>query len=181
MKKRPTMLTATFVKTVNVPGCYGDGRGGLGFTLLVQPSSRRGFRKSWGQSVRIGGRRTTIGLGRYPVVNLAKARERALENAREIAEDRNHRQQSNPIPTFAKALETVIAIHAENLKDRAPSEQQWRASLRDYAMPRLADKRVDEIDAADAMAVLLPICSTRRVTAKRVHQRIVAVMKWAVA
>ncbi|MCY4602507.1 MAG: integrase, partial [Acidobacteria bacterium] len=66
MKKRPTMLTATFVKTVNVPGRYGDGRGGLGLTLLVQPSSRRGLCKSWGQSVRIGGRRTTIGLGRYP-------------------------------------------------------------------------------------------------------------------
>ena len=82
MKKRPTMLTATFVRTVNVPGRYGDGRGGLGLTLLVQPSSRHGLCKSWGQSVRIGGRRTTIGLGRYPVVTLAKARERALENAR---------------------------------------------------------------------------------------------------
>ena len=37
------MLAATFVRTVNVPGRYDDGRGGLGFTLLVQPSSRRGF------------------------------------------------------------------------------------------------------------------------------------------
>ena len=72
------MLTATFVRIVNVPGRYGDGRGGLGLTLLVQPSSRRGLCKSWGQSVRIGGRRTTIGLGRYPVVTLAKARELAL-------------------------------------------------------------------------------------------------------
>ena len=48
-------------------------------------------------------------------------------------------------------------------------------------MPRLADKRVDEIDTADVMAVLLPIWSTKRVTAKRVRQRIAAVMKWAVA
>ncbi|MYE81141.1 MAG: DUF4102 domain-containing protein, partial [Gammaproteobacteria bacterium] len=118
MKKRPTMLTATFVRTVNVPGRYGDGRGGLGLTLLVQHSSRRGFCKSWGQSVRIGGRRTTIGLGRYPVVTLAKARERALENARAIEEGRDPRQASTTVPTFAKALETVIAIHAENWKDR---------------------------------------------------------------
>ena len=181
MKKRPTMLTATFVRTVNVPGRYGDGRGGLGLTLLVQPSSRHGFCKSWGQSVRIGGRRTTIGLGRYPVVTLAKARERALENARMIADGRDPRQTSTTVPTFAKALETVIAIHAENWKDRARSEHQWRASLRDYAMPRLADKPVDEIDTADVMAVLLPIWSNKRVTAKRVRQRIAAVMKWAVA
>ena len=48
-------------------------------------------------------------------------------------------------------------------------------------MPRLADKPVDEIDTADVMAVLLPIWSTKRVTAKRVRQRIAAVMKWAVA
>ena len=27
MNKRPTMLSATFVKSVNVPGRYGDGRG----------------------------------------------------------------------------------------------------------------------------------------------------------
>ena len=181
MKKRPTMLTATFVRAVNVPGRYGDGRGGLGLTLLVQRSSRRGLCKSWGQSVRIGGRRTTIGLGRYPVVTLAKARERALENARAIEEGRDPRQASSTVPTFAKALETVVAIHAENWKDRARSEHQWRASLRDYAMPRLADRPVDEIDTADVMAVLLPIWSTKRVTAKRVRQRIAAVMKWAVA
>ena len=152
MKKRPTMLTATFVRTVNVPRCYGDGRGGLGLTLLVQPSSRRGLCKSWGQSVRIGGRRTTIGLGRYPVVTLAKARELALENARAINEGRDPRQTSNSVPTFAKALETVIAIHAENWKDRGRSEQQWRASLGDYAMQRLADKHVDEIDTTDVIA-----------------------------
>ena len=181
MKKRPTMLTATFVRTVNVPGRYGDGRGGLGLTLLVQPSSRHGFCKSWGQSVRIGGQRTTIGLGPYPVITLAMARERALENARAIAEGRDPRRRSNGVPTFAKALDTVIGIHAENWRDCARSEHQWRASLRDYAMPRLADKRVDEIDTADVMAVLLPIWSTKRVTAKRVRQRIGAVMKWSVA
>ena len=84
MKKRPTMLSATFVKSVNVPGRYGDGRGGLGLTLLVKPSSRRGCRKSWGQSIRINGRKTTLGLGTYPVITLAMARERALENARAI-------------------------------------------------------------------------------------------------
>ena len=37
MHRRPTMLSATFVKNVSVPGRYGDGRGGLGLTLLVKP------------------------------------------------------------------------------------------------------------------------------------------------
>ena len=81
MHKRSTMLSATFVKSVNRPGRYGDGRGGLGLTLLVKPASRGGYCKSWGQSIRIGGRKTTIGLGAYPVITLAMARERALPHA----------------------------------------------------------------------------------------------------
>ena len=86
--KRPRMLSATFVRTVNVPGRYGDGRGGLGLSLLVRPASRGGFAKCWTQSVRIAGRSTSVGLGRYPVVTLARAREKALENARAVAEGR---------------------------------------------------------------------------------------------
>ena len=44
--------------------------------------------------------------------------------------------------------------------------------MRDYALPRLARKRVDAITTADIMAVLLPILSTKRETARRVRQRI---------
>ena len=181
MKKRPNILSATFVKTVNIPGRYGDGRGGLGLTLLVKPTARNTFSKSWAQSVRIDGRRTTLGLGRYPVVTLAMARKRALANARAIALGRDPRRSSDVIPTFASACETVIAIHAESWSSRGRSESQWRASLRDYAMQRLGAKPVDEIDTADVMAVLLPIWSTKRETARRVRHRIGAVMKWAVA
>ena len=53
MTTRPKMLSATFVRTVNVPGRYGDGRGGLGLSLLVKPASRGGFSKSWSQAVRL--------------------------------------------------------------------------------------------------------------------------------
>ena len=73
------------------------------------------------------------------------------------------------------------AIHVENWKDDGKSAAQWRASLRDYAVPKLGRKCVDAITTADVMAVLLPIWSTKRETAKRVRQRIGAVMKWAVA
>ena len=86
--KRPTMLSATFVRTANVPGRYGDGRGGLGLSLLVRPASRGGFSKCWTQSVRIDGRPTSIGLGRYPVVTMPWP---ALENARNIVQGRGVR------------------------------------------------------------------------------------------
>ncbi len=69
--KRPNMLSATLVKTVNAPGRYGDGRGGLGLSLLVRVAAHGHVTKCWTQSVRIGGRPTSVGLGRYPVVTLA--------------------------------------------------------------------------------------------------------------
>ena len=83
-------------------------------------------------------------------------RERALENARAVAEGRDPWRRTQRVPTFAQACEKVIAIHAENWKG-AKNEHQWRVSLRDYAMPKLARKRVDAITTADVMAVLLPI------------------------
>ena len=181
MKNRPRMLSATFVRNVNLPGRYGDGRGGLGLSLLVKPASRGGFSKSWSQSVRLSGKPTSIGLGRYPVVTLAMARERALENARAIAEGRDPRRSARTAPTFAEACETVIAIHAGNWKPGARTGVNWRASLRDYALPRLGAMPVDAIACADVMDVLLPIWFTKRDTARSVRQRIGAVMKWAVA
>ena len=149
MKIRPLMLTPTFAKNVKAPGRYGDGRGGLGLSLLVRPALRGGFTKSCTQCVRIGGRPTSLGLGRYPVVTLAMARERALENARAIADGRDPRGGSpRSVPTFAKALETVIAIHAQNWKDRLGSEHQWRATLTTYAFPRIGSKPVDAVTTA---------------------------------
>lgn len=179
--KRPVRLSATFVNTVNVPGRYGDGRGGHGLSLLVKPASTGGFSKSWAQRIRLDGKAANVGLGAYPVVTLARARQKALANARIVSEDRDPRDRANRAPTFEQAVETVIGIHADNWKDGGKSAAQWRASLRDYAVPKIGRKRVDRIRTADVMEVLLPVWSTKRETARRVRQRIGAVMKWAVA
>ena len=131
-KTHSVRLCATFVRTVNVPGRYGDGYGGLGLSLVVTPRKSGGLSKTWAQAVSPNGRKTSLGLGSYPVITLAMAREKALANARAIAEGRDPRRRMQQVPTFAQANETVIAIHAESWKsDR--SESQWHASMRDYA------------------------------------------------
>ena len=180
--KRPNMLSATFVKTVKTPGRYRDGRGGLGLSLLVRTAARGHVTKYWTQSVRIDRRPTSTGLGRYPVVTLALARQRALENAQAIAEGRDPRRRAaRRVPTFAEACETVIAIRAGSWKPGGRNEENWRSTLRDYVFPRLADMPVDAVTGTDVMAVLLPIWTTKQETAGRVRRRIGAVMKWAVA
>ena len=179
-KTHSVRLCATFVRTVNVPGRYGDGYGGHGLSRLVTPRKSGGFSKTWAQAISPNGAKTSLGLGSYPVVTLAMAREKALANARAIAEGRDPRRRMQKVPTFEKANETVVAIHAKHWKS-GRTEGQWRTSMRDYVLPRLARKRVDAVTTADVMAVLPPIWSTKRVTAGRVRQRIGAVMKWAVA
>ena len=169
-------LSAKFVETVAEPGRFYDGDASL--ILLVKPSGR----KSYVQRLTINGRRHDIGLGSTRWTTLTEARAVAQAN-RKVA-----RTGGDPlaakradVPNFAEAVETVIGIHREGWKDAGKSEKQWRASLRDYAMPRLGRRRIDQITAADVMAVLLPIWHEKHETARRVRQRISTTMKWAVA
>ena len=75
-KNHSVRLCATFVRTVNVPGRYGDGYGGHGLSLLVTPRKSGGFSKTWAQAISPNGAKTSLGLGSYPVVTLAMAREK---------------------------------------------------------------------------------------------------------
>jgi len=72
---RPKKLSASFVKTVRRPGRYSDGRGGFGLSLLVKPTTTGRLSKTWSQRLRIHGHPVNVGLGAYPVVTLAEARE----------------------------------------------------------------------------------------------------------
>ena len=177
MAKRMTnRISAAFCRTVKDAGKYGDGHG---LILWVKSSGS----KSWIQRIWIQGTRRDIGLGSFDLVSLAEAREQALSN-RKLARaggDPLALKRKNAAPAFQDAAETVIAIYAANWKDGGKSEAQWRASLREYAMPRLGSKRVDAITTGDVMDVLLPIWNTKRETARRVRQRIGRVMLWAIA
>ena len=178
---RPTRLSAAFVRTVSVPGRYGDGRGGHGLSLLVKPRSTGGFSKSWSQRVHIARKPVNIGLGAYPIVTLPEAREQALRNRRILAQGGDPRDKPGSGPTFAEAVDTVIAMHAKAWKHQGKSKDQWRSSLRTYVLPELGDRPVNQIQPRDVMSVLEPIWNMKPETARRVRQRIGAVMKWAVA
>jgi len=179
--ERPYRLSARFVETIKEPGWYGDGRGSGGLSLRVKRTARGRLAKSWGQRITVDGRPRNLGLGSWPHVSLAEARQKCVLNllARQRGELLTGSKRS--VPTFEQAVEKVIAIHAAGWKDGSRSEKDWRATLRDYAMPRLGRLRVDRIKAPDVMRVLLPIWNEKRVTARRVRQRISAVMLWAIA
>lgn len=173
-------LTATFVAEVATPGTYGDGgRGSHGLALRVRESKRGGVTKSWVQRLSINGRPTHIGLGPTWLVSLAEARKSALENRRKAGKGDDPRQ-FNYIPTFAEAVEQVIAIHSAGWKPGGGTAQAWRSQLARHAAP-LADKNVDKITSGDVLSVLEPIWLTVPEIAKKQRHRINAVMKWAIA
>ena len=168
-------LTAAGVRAAP-PGKHYDLHG---LFLLVLPSGARCW--VWRGTVR--GKRVDRGLGGYPYTTLAEARELAFQHrkaARSGSDPRTLRGGAT-VPTFAEACERVIRLHEPTWKGGGRTAEQWRATLRDYALPRLADKRVDEVTAADVLAALTPIWATKPAAADRVRVRIGAVMKWAIA
>ena len=171
-------LSAKFVREVIEPGKYHDGDAGL--FLWVKPSGR----KSYVQRLTIHSRRRDIGLGSTRWTTLTEARAAAQANrkmARTGGDPLAAKRQT--VPTFTEAAERVVELHAETWRDGGKTANQWRASLRDYVMPRFGRRRVDEITTADVLAVLTHrgFWNTKRETARRVRQRIGAIMKWAIA
>ena len=167
--------TAAWVRSVTKAGKYGDLHG---LILRVQPSGS----KAWIWRGTVGGKRRDLGLGRYPYVSLAEARAKAFEYRKAALEgDDPTMLRSGSVPTFATAAEEVIVLHAGKWKAGGKSEGQWRQSLATYVLPAIGSRRVDEVTSGDVMDCLAPIWNNRPETAKRVRQRIAAVMKWAIA
>ena len=146
--------------------------------LVVQPTGTR----SWVQRLVIRGRKREIGLGSTALVPLAEAREQALANrklARQGGDPLAEKRRSQGMPTFAEAAARVV--EQKRAGWRSPRHpQQWLGSLERYAFPRIGGQPVTEVTRADVLEVLSPIWHSKAPTARCVHQRIHAVLEWAV-
>ena len=139
--------------------------------------------KQWVRRLRIRGKRRELGLGGYPLVTLAMAREAALANRRAVhaggdplAEKRTRRG----VPTFAEVAREVFELRRGGWRN-AKHAGQWITTLEQFVFLRIGARGVDEITTEDVISVLGPIWHDKPTTAKRVRQRIGAVLTWAVA
>ena len=167
-------LTALKVKAFREPGRYGDG-GGL--YLVIRPTGS----KSWVQRAVVDGRRRDIGVGGYPTISLAKARERAAANRTAVADGKDPQADSRKptLPTFRQAAERYIK--ANRARWRNPKTAiNWRGSLEMYAYPVFGDRRVDRITQADVLTAL-SIWTTKPSIARKLRQRLRAVFAWGQA
>ena len=177
MTKRPRTLTAAFVRTVNRPGVYGDGRGGRGLSLRVHRTKAGRISRTWRQRLRIEGRLTSVGLGPYPEITLAEARRKALDNSRAVRHGGDPRGRG--VPTFAEAADRTIELHRDGWKAGSPLPQQWESTFRLHAAP-LLDKPVDRITSADVLGCLAPIWNAKPGAARKARHRISSVFRWCI-
>ena len=172
-------LSAARVRALKQPGRYADGG-----TLYLNIAP--GGSKQWVQRLTIEGRRHDIGLGGYPLVSLAEAREKAFMNRRlaraggdPLAEKRNVKLRA-AMPTFREAAEKTY----ESLRPRWRSTKvaaNWMQQLDRHAFKRLGELPVDRIGREDVLAVLTPIWTVKPETARRVRRCIKATLKWCLA
>ena len=169
-------LTHTAVKSIAQPGRYGDGRGGLGLSLLVKKTANGRWSKTWSQRIRINGKLVTLGLGSFPVVTLAMARETTLDNARRVAQGEDIRKPPPIIPTVAQAFEAVIGQRSRSWTGKN-TETSWRRSL--GFSKKIASKPVSEVTATDILNVITPLWYDKPRTARGLRSNLYTVMEWA--
>ena len=168
-------LTAAAVRRALVPGRYGDGDT---LYLNVTPTGT----KSWIQRIVIDGRRHDIGLGAYPLISLAHARERAIENRLAIANGRNPlaEKRRTRIPTFRKAAEATFQANLPRWRD-GKTAKNWMQGMEKRAFPVIGDMRVDRIGRQDVLRILKPVWTTHPEVARKLRQRIRATLQWCQA
>jgi integrase len=166
-------LTALKVKNAK-PGRHVDGRG---LCLVV----KKGGARSWVLRMQYKGRRRDYGLGSALDVSLAEARDAAAALRRQIrlgvdpvAERRKSRKV---VPSFETAARDCYEALKEGWKNQRHAS--WISSLENHVFPLIGTKPVDEVHSACVVEVLSPIWLDIADTARRILQRIGAVLDFA--
>ena len=150
-----------------------------------------GDAKSWILRAKVGAKRRDMGLGGFPAVTLAQAREKArvaretieagtdpiLE--RERAQSALRAAQVGAI-TFTDAARMFIDARSDEWKN-PKHRQQWVNTIETYAAPIMGKLLVADIRKEHVLLVLEPIWKTKTETATRVRGRIEQILDWAKA
>lgn len=187
MPRRAPGLTAIKARTAS-PGRYGDGKG---LYLLVRSAEAR----FWLFRYRRDGRMREMGLGSFPDVTLAEAREKAADlyrtvkggtdplaerEARAMAEKAAAALALVRAITFGDVADKYIAAHEAGWRN-PKHRHQWRNTLDTYAVPTLGASPVAEVDTGAVMLVLEPIWRELPETASRLRGRIESILDFATA
>src|SRR6516162_1140250 len=172
---RTGKLLAVEVAKAKGPTVLHDGGG------LYLRVSRTGT-KSWVFRFQLDGKRRDMGLGPYPDISLAGAREKAIEHRKlrhdgidpleaRVAQRQAQRLAVAKDRTFRECAAEFIDKNRAGWRN-AKHRQQWENTLKTYVYPKLGDLPVSAIDTGLVVEVLDPIWTDKPETASRVRGRI---------
>ena len=165
MPKIVTPLSDLQVRHITRVGWHAVG-GVAGLLLQVRKPKNEGAQmpRSWILRIKVGEQRQPIGLGSYPQVSLAVAREQAaklvMQAKQGINLKANKRAQRSSLisaasknKTFKECAEAYMDAHSRDYTNEK-HRKQWPATLVTYAYPIIGNMLVSDIAMRDVRNVL---------------------------
>lgn len=185
MPKKAKELGPLAVKQLAKPGAHAVG-GVAGLMLKISSAGAR----SWILRARMGGLKVRdMGLGGFPDVPLAEAREKARAARSKISEgDDPIRERELARSTLAaataraKTFDQCVEAYIKNKSKEWTNDKhakQWQSTLDRYASPIFGKALVHDIDLTQVLAVLEPIWNEKTTTANRLRGRIETILDFA--
>lgn len=171
------------------------GPGAEGLTLMCQPPKKKGIKgpRSWILRISIDGKQRQIGLGSYPVVTLARAREKALEIRAMVADGidplehkRKARAERQDAQRRLIKFEDLARDYMEKrMEESGARDAEKKISkelnqLKRYSFPAIGKRIVGDLTPNDiAEAVRTPLEGGKRETYNQVRRNISRIMDMA--
>jgi len=165
MPKVAKTLSSVAVNRLNRVGWHAVG-GVAGLLLQIRKPAREGspMPRSWILRVRIGNERKPLGLGPYPQVSLAEARELAKKLVIEARQGvdlvaRKKEQRSALIlaatqnKSFKECAEEYMDAHAQDYRNDK-HRKQWGSTIETYAYPIIGNLLVSDIEMRHILSVM---------------------------
>lgn len=147
--------------------------------------------RSWILRATVGGKRRDMGLGSFPEVPLAEAKEAARNKRQQVREGIDPiaarsaaqaalKSEQASFVSFEEAAKQYMASHEKGWKN-AKHAAQWKSTLETYVYPLIGKMHVRDVVLAHVLKILEPIWATKTETASRLRGRIEVVLDWAKA
>ena len=184
MPRKAAELSPLSISRLKESGLWAVG-GVAGLYLHVNDRGAR----SWILRVVVGDKRRDMGLGGYPDIGVADARQKAREARLKIEQGIDpillRKQAKSELmalqatdKTFEQAAGEYIKIHADSWSNDK-HRKQWESTLAAYAFPVVGKLSLRHIRQEHILKILEPIWTTKTETATRVRGRMESILDWA--
>ncbi len=178
----PSMIFNTLnqMKAKNLSaGKYADGQG----LWLIKRNKQAG---KWILRLYVDGKRRDMGMGGWPAVSIAEARERAETARRALRDGKDPIQARQSVQkrvhklTVAEAIDGCFKARQAELKGDGKAGR-WLSPLKVHAIPKIGKKPIEALDQHELKRLLDPIWHSKAVTARKVLNRLNLTLKHAAA